>query len=98
MGIWLYILSVPVPGLLAASVPVRRMRARALASDDLCWRYLIRVLVLLALTCVVAAIAATHDYPNSPMYPVVAYGPGLALAAVRLGLEAKYVRQVLAGP
>ncbi|MET9269724.1 hypothetical protein [Kribbella sp. NPDC003557] len=95
MALWIYMLSVPVPGLLLACVPVRRARSRALAEPGLRWKHLSRVLLLLAVLCVlvILAVSLSQDYPNTPQFWRIACIPGIALAAVRLTLEAKYVRR-----
>ncbi|MEV0795710.1 hypothetical protein [Kribbella sp. NPDC050459] len=97
MALWIYLLSLPVPGLLLACVPVRRARPKALAAPELRRRYLIRVLILLAVAVALSAIAVSlgHDYPNTPLYPLVACAPGLCLAVLRLALEARYLKQIL---
>lgn len=97
MALWLYLLSVPVPGLLLACVPVRRARMKALAAPELRSKYLTRVLILLVVTVALLAIAVSliHDYPNTPLYPLLACAPGLCLAFLRLALEMRHLKKTL---
>ncbi|WP_134130274.1 hypothetical protein [Kribbella pratensis] len=84
-----------MPGLLLACIPVRRARNKALAAAELRWRYLTRVLILLAVTIALTAIAVSlsRNHPNTPLYPLLACAPGLCLALLRLALEARYLKE-----
>ncbi|WP_432886080.1 hypothetical protein ACQPYH_02840 [Kribbella sp. CA-245084] len=95
MALWLYILSVPVPGLLLACVPVRRARCNALAEPAVRWKYLLRLTILAAVPIVLAAIALSHvlDNTDSKQFWLVACVPGLALATVRLAIEARHLKK-----